>query len=125
MCLSTVYRGKEKEEALARLPVSGYYWKVVTVAGGKYHPLCNNEEIPYKIGWNTTKRTYGAEKYAVAYHLFRHEADAEYWLDFTWERLIRCKVEKKDIIHIGIQTDGGLCIVTTRFWCPKPKGDNK
>lgn len=121
MCLDVVYRGKQKKEALAKLPESGYYYKVVTVDDGKYYPICKNSGIAYKAGENITKRVYGTEDYAKAYHLFKSWHTAEKWFDHvSYEKLIKYKVDKKDIIHIGKQSNG-LCIVTTRFWCPKPK----
>lgn len=120
MCLDTIYRGKRKKEALAKLPESGYYWKVVRKLGRLYYPPIW-DDMSYKTGWNFTGincRT--QEDYAVAFHIFRDRKDAYAW----WQRLdikvVRVIVKKKDIINIGKDSDG-LCIVTTRFWCPKPK----
>jgi len=125
--LNAVFRGKEKKEALAKLPESGYYWKVVTAEGGKYYPFCiRHTHGAFKVGWNTTKRGRNCGKYTYAYHLCRDKSAAEMWLspkEYKDDIVIRCKVKKKDIIHIGEQD--GLCIVTTRFWCPKPKGAKK
>ena len=119
MCLDTVYRGKQKREALAKLPDSGYYWKCVYIADDSYEPII----MPgyFKNGWNKTKGCYNRTGYKLAFHLHRTKEAAESWRGFRLSRkVVRCKVEKKDIIHIGKQS-GGLCIVTTRFWCPKPK----
>lgn len=123
MCLDVVYRGKQKKEALAKLPESGYYWKSVTLWDEEYWPpIWDNK--PYKSGWNTTKKKYGYERYACAYHMFRYKDEAKQYGSYT-DETVRCKVDKKDIINIGTQNigfgDQGLVIVTTRFWCPKPK----
>lgn len=124
MCLDTIYRGKEKREALAKLPESGHYWKVVRVDNEKYKPPCFSGMGYYAVGWNKTTRRGGAE-YPVAFHLFPRKIDAKHWLhpkDYPNDKVIRCKVEKKNIIAIGLDEDNsGLCIVTTRFWCPKPR----
>ena len=51
----------------------------------------------------------------------KNKREADWWTrhDVNGRRTIRCKVNKKDIVAIGEQI--GLCIVTTQFWCPKPK----
>lgn len=136
MCLEVVYRGKKKSEALAKLPESGYYWKVVkdgmldecTYSWGRegnYYPsIYHDDEKPFKIGWNYTTPKYFKEGYKVAFHLFRSRKQAVNWTGKN-EKTIRCKVEKKDIINIGEQTKGHISptitIVTKRFWMPKPK----
>ena len=123
MCLSTVYRGKEKKEALAKLPESGYYWKCVTSRGWGYIAPCYGTR--YKSGWNYVEaKRGGQEEYPVAFHLFRTKAGLIAWLRWVGrdkkDKIVRCKVEKKDIVAIGKQSSD-LCIVTTRFWCPKPR----
>lgn len=120
MCLSTVYRGKEKRKALAKLPESGYYWKYAGIRYGKYYPIFGKGD--YESGWNKTKLRKLYMEYATGFHLYRNKKDAENWRRehlYNYRVIIRCKVEKKDIKTIGEQA--GLCIVTTRFWCPKPK----
>lgn len=131
MCLDQIYRGKQKREALAKLPESGYYWKVIeTELDDRYYPPCWGNK-PYKIGWNKTSKICRIGGYDLAYHIFRSQKSAlSYRKIFSpksrmpYLKVIRCKVEKKDIINIGTQNKG-LCIVTTRFWCPKPKGVKK
>lgn len=121
MCLDTVYRGKQKKEALAKLPDSGYYWKCLEIIMGIYCTPVFFERIIN--GWNKTS--------GVGYHIFRNKADAQKYRDgfLTTMRekikLVRCKAKKRNIRQIGMQSgsrlETGLCIVTTRFWCPKPK----
>ena len=121
MCLSTVYRGKQKREALAKLPESGYYWKCVYQKNGKYWPIFYDDK-PLKAGVNIAKaRNYSGIGYKPAFHLFlsKDRASTYYGLSTKQAVVIRCKAKKKDIVAIGEQR--GLCIVTTRFWCPKPK----
>lgn len=112
MCLGIVYTGKEKREALAKLPESGYYWKKVWKRANGYYPpvmiLPGNR--PYKVGWNNTKLKYDNEGYALGFHLWRDKG----------VNGVRCVIKKKDIVAIGRQW-GNLCIVTKRFWMPKPK----
>lgn len=114
MCLSIVYRGKEKKNALAALPKSGYYWKKVWEKDSGYYPsvmiLPGNR--PYKVGWNNTKIKYDDAGYALCFHLWRKPG--------CHGDRVRCVIKKKDIVAIGIQWDA-LVIVTKRFWIPKPK----
>lgn len=130
MCLSIVYEGKQKREALAKLPKSGYYWKaVVSSVGARFYrgPFFGGY---YKYGWNKTIPTKGRliSKYLLAYHAFRGKKDALLWIGSrSWMKLVRCKVERKDIGNIGTQSTGSLagkpqvlCIVTKRIWMPKP-----
>ena len=114
MCLAVIYRGKQKKEALAKLPESGYYWKWVLKRDSGYYPhimiLPGNR--PFAIGWNTTKIKYDDIGYALCFHLWRDKNKNE--------KRIRCIIKKRDIVAIGIQW-GALVIVTKRFWIPKPK----
>jgi len=114
MCLGIIYRGKEKREALAKLPESGYYYKSVIERKDGYYPpimiLPGNR--PYRVGWNNTKKRYDDAGYALCFHLYRKQK--------TNHNLIRCIIKKKDIVAIGTQF-GELVIVTKRFWMPKPK----
>ena len=116
MCLYEVYRGKQKKDALANLPKSGYYWKKVLIrygcSSGYYPPvmiLPGNR--PYKVGWNTTKIKYDNEGYALCFHLYRNKKENE--------TRIRCIIKKEDIVAIGTQWNE-LVIVTKKFWIPKP-----
>jgi len=115
MCLAVVYRGKQKKDALAKLPESGYYWKKVLKrfsSDGYYPPVRNlPNDKPYKVGWNNTKLKYDNEGYALCFHIWRDKSK-------NFGR-IRCIVKKKDIVAIGEQW-GSLVIVTKRFWMPKP-----
>ena len=119
MCLTIIYRGKQKKEALTKLPESGYYWKTVKQRlDGNYAPICNNLPLmkPFKVGWNITKSKYIRAGYRIAFHLHRTKKDAMEWKG----EYIRCIIKKKDIVAIGKQW-GNLVIVTKRFWMPKPK----
>ena len=124
MCLSTVYTGEKKKKALAKLPKSGYYWKSVKSEGDGYQAIIVG--VPFTRGWNVTRMMFHSWRYTIAYHLFRNKSDALSYASEHSEAAIRCKVEKKDIIAIGEQVSyllpsAALCIVTTRFWCPKYK----
>ncbi len=117
MCLVCVYEGKEKKDALAELPKSGYYWKTVKARENGYFPILfglPNLE-PFKVGWNRTKGKYIGQGYKVAFHLLRSKEAALGWDGKT----VRCVIKKKDIVAIGTQ-GGDLTIVTERFWIPKP-----
>lgn len=125
MCLDIVYKGKQKKEALVKLPESGYYWKTVNQHGkvkGRYYPICFSlpECQPFKLGWNTTKPKYIGRGYRIAFHLHKTKKAAKTWIGTT----VRCIIKKKDIVAIGTQYLGGenhLTIVTKKFWIPKPK----
>lgn len=120
MCLEIIYKGKDKKKALAKLPESGYYYKRVFFDRGHYWPLLQRLacDRPFKIGWNQTKPHYVAAGYNAAFHLHRTRKDAELW---SSGQTIRCIVEKKDIVAIGIQCGKYLTIVTKRIWIPKPR----
>lgn len=119
MCLDIIYQGKQKKEALAKLPESGYYWKTMSVgANGRYYPICfalPNQES-YKTGWNKTSPKYIRQGYNVAFHVHRTKEVAKGWRG----TVIRCIVKKEDIVAIGTQ-NGDICIVTKRIWIPKPR----
>jgi len=137
MCLSRVYRGKEKQKALDKLPESGYYWKVVTKTHKVYYPLYFTFPGGFKPGWNKTD-TINPWHYLTAFHIFRNKIDAQNYYngqanlrDGRGSRIsiIRCIVKKRDIVATGEQklylpsgvVSRALTIVTTRFWCPKFK----
>ena len=129
MCLNIVYRGKQKKEALAKLPESGYYWKAVRVnTKGRYTPLFWNKHKSFRTGSNKTKGCYCGVEYKVAFHLFPNHKEAKVFAGVSYV-IIRCKVKKEDIVALGKQNFYPytsdvrqlLTIVTTRFWCPKPK----
>lgn len=117
MCLQRVYKGKEKKDALAKLPKSGYYWKKTFKKDSGYYPpikiLPGNRS--YKVGWNNTKIKYDDAGYALCFHLWRKPRRNG--------GRVRCVIKKKDIVAIGIQS-GALAIVTKRFWMPKPKKES-
>ncbi|KKL27008.1 hypothetical protein LCGC14_2389470 [marine sediment metagenome] len=126
MCLNIVYRGKQKKEALAKLPENGYYWKVVVRLRGKYYSPIHRGDGSYKYGWNSTPKKSNNASYYLAFHIWRTKEAGMYAQNIMSTQnnnrkyLVRCKIDKNDIINIGSQW-GRLCIVTTRFWCPKPK----
>ena len=123
MCLVTVYRGKKKKAELAKLPKSGYYWKLALLLNGKYYPPIFSG-CPYKKGWNNTRPKSEWAGYLLAFHLFRTKKQArkmKSWVAGIGKKkvIVRCKVKRKDIINIGLQ-EGYICVVATRFWMPKP-----
>ena len=123
MCLSIVYKGKEKKEALAKFPETGYYWKVVTFIDGKYYPSVYKYSEPFKTLNVKKKPLYRGMGYNLAFHIFRYKKDAIAWRGWLDDRVVRCKVKKQDIVAIGTQRIFGmqkLVIVTKRFWCPRP-----
>lgn len=123
MCLSRVFRGKEKRETLAKLPVSGYYWKIVSFKDNKYWPEFYSH-YPFAVGLNVTQGCsyHRIPEYNAAYHAFRTKKSAEKWRgSCKWVKIVRCIIKKKDLTAIGSQSDFGLCVVATRIWMPKPK----
>ena len=131
MCLDIIYKGNQKKEALAKLPKSGYYWKVVVLSDGKYYPPIFSEYGNYKSGWNSTQPKSNYTGYLLAYHLFRNKKEADKmkrWVSVHGKEkkkiVTRCRVKRKDIINVGTQGKD-LCIVTKRFWIPKPPKKKK
>lgn len=124
MCLSHVYKGKEKKEALAKLPEMVKCWKVVRRLREQYWPPIFDSQ-PYRAGWNVTKPRRCHLRYKVAFHAFLNKKEAENWANKGFgQKVIQSKTEKKDIVAIGEQNNR-LTIVTKRIWIPKPKKKKK
>lgn len=130
MCLDIVFRGKPKAEILAKLPENGVYWKVCQERESRYHSEfshgANDKHSSFSVGWNETKPFYlKSMRYKIAFHAFRFKRHAKLWAGYSpWLQLVRCRVNKKDIVAIGNQEFGiskMLTIVTRRIWIPKPK----
>ena len=130
MCLQTVYIGKREKTALAKLPNMITCWKVVQRKGNqhfsKYCPEYRNGLSSFLAGWNKTKpftkRYLG--NYKIAFHAFRTEIAAKDWAEIhclSYLHIVKCKTRKKDIVAIGEQRRGHLCLVTKRIWIPKPR----
>jgi len=129
MCLQRVYRGKKEKTELSKLPNMITCWKVVSrygnQHGSRYCPEYRNNLRTFLVGWNKTKpivkRYYG--NYKIAFHTFRTKMGADDWKSFyrTDLYVVKCKTRKKDIVAIGEQRRGFLCLVTKRIWIPKPK----
>ena len=125
MCLDHVYKGKEKKEALAKLPEMVKCWKVVgRLRRKQYWPpiYCSQ---PYRAGWNVTLPITHYLRYSVAFHAFLNKKEAETWANKgLGQKVIQSKTEKKDIVAIGEQ-GCRLTIVTKRIWIPKPPKKKK
>ena len=128
MCLKTVYRGKREKTALVKLPNMITCWKIVRRKGNRhgsiYCPEFRNSLISFLAGWNKTEpftKSY-LGNYKIAFHAFRTEMAAKDWAGKYYSlHIVKCKTRKKDIVAIGEQIRGHLCIVTKRIWIPKPK----
>ena len=100
MCLNYVYKGKEKKEALAKLPEMVKCWKVVRRFHGdgkQYWPPIFNSQ-PYRAGWNVTKPRNWGLRYRVAFHAFLNKKDAKKWANLgSAQTVIQSKTAKTDI----------------------------
>lgn len=123
MCLHTVFRGKAKKDELAKLPDTIDCWKVALKRGNQFGSKYISEyrNYIYTIGWNKTKpifiRSFG---YKIGFHAFLTKKAAHHWSRGKYQSIVKCKIEKKDIVAVGKQL-GHLCIVTKRIWIPKPR----
>ena len=105
MCLSVVYRGKKKKEALAALSDSFYCWKVAAVYDRpKRYYSAPIWRARYPVGWGQTKPSYAGCGYQIAWHFFLKKSDAVWFRRDHDEEIIRCKVKKRDVVAIGEQT---------------------
>ena len=121
MCLGYVYKGKEKKDALAKLPEMVKCWKVVRhLRFDQYSPPVFDSKS-YVAGWNEVRPKYYHIGYRVAFHAFLKKKQAENWANGgLGQKVVQSKTEKKDIVAIGEQCCR-LTIVTKRIWIPKPK----
>ena len=123
MCLSLVYKGKEKANELAKLPNMITCWKTVLRQGNQYGSIYYScyRSWKYSIGLNKTKPFWNIyPQYKIAFHAFLTKRDAQKYKSDRYESIVKCRTEKKDIVAIGKQA-GKLVIVTKRIWIPKPK----
>ena len=126
MCLHRVFKGKEKEEALAKLPESGYFYKTVQMRDGSFHSIFHGTR--FEAGMNHTDGLYlSGIEYRAAFHIFRHKKDAKTFACGR-EYIVRCKLKKEHIVAVGIQRrfissrqehENLLTIVATDIWMPK------
>ncbi len=128
MCLSTVYRGKQKKDFLAKLPAVITVWKVAVTNGDAYWPeFYRWTHGDYCTGVNifVTDRICADDGYYKGgCHFFLSRSTAERWKDYGQTR-IKCSVFKKDITAVGAQNDRAVCIVARKATFPKYCGDKK
>jgi hypothetical protein len=123
MCLSVVYRGKQKKEALAKLPDSFYVWKVVCRANGggfvtdcELKPLYGGE-VEFVANIINRKHRYKDQRYCGGGHFWMTRGAAEL-SQLGDEKIVRCRAKKKDVTSIGRQ-EGYRVIVLKKATFPK------
>ena len=126
MCLDKVYRGKEKQKILNKLPDEIICWKYVAR---------NPKQKCYRGAWQFADFGSGWCKaivrprkatgltYRSGFHAHLSRKDAIYH-KCNEEIVIKCKVNKKDIIAIGLYlagrgNDKDMSIVAKKMWLPK------
>ncbi len=130
MCLSVIYNGKKKKEALAKLPDVVTGWAVVRRKGNKYYPYWSGDSL--HAGKNKAQdipcRRKRIEGYPAGFHRLLHRKDVlDYGLyhpEVTSIVIATCKIHKKDITAIGISNGwlghkDYLCIVAKEITCPQ------
>ncbi|KKN01497.1 hypothetical protein LCGC14_1127260 [marine sediment metagenome] len=108
MCLSVVYKGKQKKEFLAKLPDVVTAWGVVSKGGREYVSICNNfrfvagineaEQVEVEIETDSIKYTSGFHRL-----LSRKEAEECFGKLYSSEEIHSCEILKEDIIACGEQ----------------------
>ena len=131
MCLSYVYQGKKKKEALAKLKDVITVWKVLVIPDEE-HPNWKTDIYCYPVHAGVVKFRqniinsdgFGSlePKYKGGGHLFLTKAGAVDWHDGDkYCKIVQCKVEKKDINNIG-ERDGFPIVVVKKATFPKYLG---
>jgi hypothetical protein len=128
MCLSRVYRGKEKREALAKLPDTFCVWKrllssgdgiyLCCLAGDRIHAgrmrasyLGMAYEIPNDRYSTRNEPMKGRDAYRCGWHAYRQNVTGG----------VRCTAHKKDVRAIGVQT-GRIVVVLSHITFPRKCG---
>jgi hypothetical protein len=124
MCLSVVYRGREKKEALAKLPERFYVWKVMRkIRNGFQAP---HQYIRYhggKLKFKTNMiHRFGSMAYRGGGHFWRNRKRADRSAENLGGVLARCYAKKSDITSIGTQS-GNTVIVLKKATFPKWVGE--
>lgn len=132
MCLDVVYRGKDKKEALAKLPDEFPVWKVLwrTENGQWVTDTCRafcraGEQQADFLGMS--KSAYPEDpRYRCGWHAFLRRKGAVGWMDGVTGagHIVRCMAKKKHIRTIGIQT-GHVVVVLSHITFPKKCGVRK
>jgi len=108
MCLTVIYRDKQRQEALAKLPEKFVVWKVAETRNGQYYSLSyGSKDGPWrpgrrKAGYSGPARVYLSRKlagYQSGWHAFRSHKEAATCSGVV----VRCLAEKKHILAIGQQ----------------------
>jgi len=154
MCLERKYTKKGWEKILAGLPEEFTVWKVVVDHGMEYkEKWCESRyitdcrtlpvyggEMKFKTNIIPVYTTYAAQiasncafsdisfhagfSYKGGGHFWLHKKDAQNWVEYPYQRVIRCRVKKKWITTVGEQ-GGGIVIVVKRAVFPKYIGQAK
>ena len=97
MCLDVVYRGKQKREAIAKLPEKFPVWKVCTKRNGKYYPWVIGEyDEDYRLFAGRQKAK--SDLPSCGFHAFLTKETAE---RFATAPIIECVARRRDIRQIG------------------------
>lgn len=128
MCLDVVYRGKQKREALAKLPDEFYVWKHLMEDDDGYWTSSDSKKdrvfagqmkAPY-LGpaYRTPVRhgrpLTGQKAYKSGWHAWRQKGEDE----------IRCRAFKRHIVSIGSQFEDTV-VVLSHITFPKKCGVKK
>lgn len=138
MCLSVVYRGKQKKEALAKLPDRMYCWKVMDekfcslwMQSGLLQYTVGEQVFPANTISGGKRLGYELPNYKGGGHFFRHRADAEEYKRWVVSyqlnpqiQIIRTIINKTDITNLGTDSNmnSGLTIVARKAIFPKYVG---
>ncbi|KKM72808.1 hypothetical protein LCGC14_1416800 [marine sediment metagenome] len=128
MCLSTVFRGKKKKEALAKLKDTIIVWKILHAprASRSYYVTEIKGVHVYagknKFRQNIIIKHFGRSNYRGGSHFWMKKNG--HW-DILWgNKLVRCTIKKSDINAIGTQ-NGHFVVVVKKAIFPKYIGKKK
>lgn len=114
MCLSVIFRNKQKKEYLAKMPDEVIVWKVVHkrvdgsyITDCKHFPLHAGE---VRFTQNIIHRV-RSSNYRGGGHFFKTRKAAKVWGQFAADRVIRCTTKKVWINTVGTQRGATVLVV--------------
>lgn len=133
MCLSVVYKGKQKREAIAKLPEKFWVWKRAKFDGAVCRPTTFSHKCDAYYSGRQKASYLGVARcvddprrsagYRAGWHCYRRRDDAAQWLTLQ-DTMLRCQARRRDIIAIGKQNEGdkGVTIVLSHLTFPAKCG---
>lgn len=102
MCLDVVWDKEKQKKWLKKHKGPLHLWKTVKDKENRFMACC--EYFTFKNGLNVSKTPDHSEEYIPYFHLFTSQKAAGWWRWYDDDRIVQCRVFKKDVTAIGEQT---------------------